>query len=253
MRQSRFAGEGIKMVALSRKNGFWALCTVMILIMSVHGAGASSPLFKQSAAVERVEKVADVIMALMDNPDAEIPESLLRKAAAIAVFPGVIKAAYGIGGQYGEGIVMVRQGGVRWSDPFFVTLVGGSVGWQIGVQKADIVLVFMGRSSIRDISEGKITLGADVSVTAGPVGRRAGVSTDLELEEEIYSYSQSKGLFAGVSLSGASIRIDRDANSAFYGESGITVDEILESDRSDETEAVRKLKAILAELITISI
>jgi len=241
------------MGVLSGKDVFKAFCVGTILIMSVTRAGALGASPEPTVSVERVKKAADVIVALMDNPDAEIPEVLLRKATAIAVFPGVIKAAYGIGGQYGEGIVMARQGGARWSDPFFVTLVGGSVGWQIGVQKADIVLVFVGRNRIRDIAEGKITLGADISVTAGPVGRRAEMSTDLELEEEIYSYSQSKGLFAGVSLSGASIRVDRDANSAFYGESGITVDDILDPEREDETKAVQKLKEILAALVTVSL
>lgn len=228
----------------------WLGVTVMAVAKD---ARIFSDLTEQSKTGERVEKSLDVIVTLMDNPDAEIPESLLRKAAAIAVFPGVIKAAYGIGGQYGEGIVMVRQDGIRWSDPFFVTLVGGSVGWQIGVQKADIVLVFMGSNSVMDIAEGKITLGADVSVTAGPVGRRAEASTDLELEEEIYSYSQSKGLFAGISLSGASIRIDRDANAAFYRDLDITVEEILKPDRESGLEVVQKLKAMLAEFITITI
>lgn len=241
------------MKIVSKSKWFLILWMGMTVMAAAKDARSFSDLTGQSKTGERVEKSLDVIVALMDNPDAEIPESLLRKAAAIAVFPGVIKAAYGIGGQYGEGIVMVRQGGIRWSDPFFVTLVGGSVGWQIGVQKADIVLVFMGRNSVMDIAEGKITLGADVSVTAGPVGRRAEASTDLELEEEIYSYSQSKGLFAGISLSGASIRIDGDANAAFYRDLDITVEEILKPDRESGLEIVQKLKAMLAEFITVTI
>ena len=199
---------------------------------------------------ERVEKAIQVIKEIVDLPKPEegLPAMMLRKCQGLAVFPGVIKAAYGLGGQYGRGIIMIKGEKGDWSHPAFVSLIGGSIGWQIGVQKADIVLVFKTRKSIENIASGKVTLGADISVAAGPVGRHAEADTDLALEAEIYSYSKSKGLFAGISLKGASIQIDRDANSAFYGRDSIAAAEILHSGESLKAPGVvEQLKKTLAK------
>ena len=202
----------------------------------------------RSDEVERVEDAIEVFRDMVDIPEEGLPEALLKKASAIAIVPGVIKAAYGIGGQYGKGILLVKDKG-NWSDPCFIRLAGGSIGWQIGVQKTDVVLVFKSRKSIDDIEDGKITLGADVSVTAGPVGRRAEASTDLDLEAEIYSYSKSKGLFAGVSIKGASISIDHEANEGFYDRRRVDPEDIFFSRRLDAPPVAGELRRVLERYV----
>jgi lipid-binding SYLF domain-containing protein len=203
--------------------------------------------------IERIEKSIGVIKEIVDIPEQGLPSALLKKSSGIAVIPGVIKAAYGFGGQYGRGIIMVRNERGDWSNPVFISLIGGSIGWQIGVQKADIILVFKSRKSIENIASGKVTLGADVSVSAGPVGRSAEASTDLEMKAEIYSYSKSRGLFAGVSIKGASIQIDRDANIAFYGRGDINANEIFDNEGLKVPDVVGELKKTLAKYTSLSI
>lgn len=202
------------------KNIFAINFTISLLILLM-----ASPVFpgqKQADSrpgEERVARAIEVIKDLASLKEEGIPARLLEKAEGLAIFPGVVKAAWGIGGQYGRGIVMVRRKDGQWSNPLFVDLIGGSFGWQIGVQKADIVLVFKNRQGVENIASNKITLGADMSVSAGPVGRSAEASTDLEMEAEIYSYSKSKGLFAGISLKGGTLRVNQEANAGFYGAS----------------------------------
>jgi lipid-binding SYLF domain-containing protein len=216
------------------------------LILGSQSVEKSAP----GPGIERIEKAIQVIKEIVELPKPEegLPALMLRKCQGLAVFPGVIKAAYGLGGQYGRGIVMIKSDKGDWSHPAFVSLIGGSIGWQIGVQKTDIILVFKTRKSIENIASGKVTLGADVSVAAGPVGRHAEADTDLALEAEIYSYSKSKGLFAGISFKGASIQIDRDANSAFYSRDNIPAGEILHSGEDLKAPGVvEQLKKILAK------
>jgi lipid-binding SYLF domain-containing protein len=210
-----------------------------------------TPFSSRSAAVsteeeKRVEEAIVVLREIVSVPEEGLPEALLRNAHGIAIIPGVIKGAYGIGGQYGKGVLLVQESW-GWSNPSFITLAGGSFGWQIGLQKSDVVLVFKSRKSIEDIAEGKITLGADASVTAGPVGRGAEASTDLDLEAEIYSYSKSKGLFAGVALKGGVIQIDGKANEAFYGDRSITAGTIFTDPDLKTPSAAEKLKKELAQ------
>ena len=218
-----------------------AVAALLVLLFPLQAV----PFSGQSDEIGRVETAIEVFNEIVKIPEEGLPEVLLKKAGAIAIIPGVIKAAYGIGGQYGKGIILVKNRG-SWSNPCFISLAGGSIGWQIGVQKTDVVLVFKSRKSVNDIEKGKITLGADVSVTAGPVGRRAEASTDLELEAEIYSYSKSKGLFAGVSIKGASITIDHDANEEFYDRRRVDPEDILSSSRLDAPSVARELRRILA-------
>jgi len=196
---------------------------------------------------ERIEKAIQAIkeLAELPAPEESFPPWLFQKSEGIAVFPGVIKAAYGIGGQYGRGILMIKNDKGNWSRPVFATLVGGSLGFQIGVQKTDIILVFKTRKSVENIAAGKLTLGADISVAAGPVGRQAEAATDLDMEAEIYSYSKSKGLFAGVSIKGGSIQIDPDANSAFYGRDSVTVLDIFSGRGLKTPEIVDRLRETL--------
>ena len=195
--------------------------------------------------VERIEKAVQVLKEMVDLPAEGLPSSLLEKCHGIAIIPGVIKAAYGFGGQYGRGLIVIRNEDGTWSNPAFISLIGGSLGWQIGVQKADIILVFKTGKSIENIAAGKVTLGADISIAAGPVGRSAEASTDLDMEAEIYSYSKSKGLFAGVSIKGASIQIDKEANQAFYDKLDISARDILYGNDIKAPPIVEDLKATL--------
>src|SRR5262249_47497988 len=158
-----------------------------------------------------------------------IARELLREAEAVAIIPDVIKLGFVIGGRHGKGIILVKGKDGGWTWPIFVTLTGGSVGWQVGAQATDVVLVFKTKKGVERILKGrdKFTLGADAAIAAGPLGRQAAAATDVQLKAEIYSYSRSRGLFAGVSLDGSAIKIDHRADEAFYRREGITPSDII--------------------------
>jgi len=181
----------------------------------------------QSAAFKRAQAAVTVLEQIQKAPDRAIPQDLLRHAKAIVVVPHVIKAGFVFGGQFGRGLMSVRAADGTWSNPVFVSLTGGSVGFQAGVSSTDVVLVFRTRHGVDSLVNGKFTLGVDAAAAAGPVGRNAHVSTDTRFKAEIYSYSRSRGLFAGVSLNGSALRIDYDADTAVYGP-GITPRRIFE-------------------------
>jgi lipid-binding SYLF domain-containing protein len=166
---------------------------------------------------ERAVKAAQVLTDVMKAPDQAIPNELMERAEAIAVFPHVIKGAFGVGGEYGHGLVSKRMANGRWSAPAYIKIGGGSFGLQIGGTSTDIVLVFTDREGYEGLLTGKVKLGADAAVAAGPVGRNAQVGTDIKLRSPIFAYSRSKGLFAGVALDGAVVSIDDSANEAVYG------------------------------------
>jgi lipid-binding SYLF domain-containing protein len=176
---------------------------------------------------KRAENAVRVLKEIMMAPDKAVPKDLLQKAHAIAVVPDVIKAGFVVGGRHGEGLISVKTRDGTWSNPSFVSLTGGSVGFQAGVSSTDVVLVFRTQRGVDSIVHGKFTLGADASAAAGPVGRSAQASTDAQLKAEIYSYSRSRGLFAGAALDGTALTIDNDANQAVYGE-GVTARRIFE-------------------------
>lgn len=178
---------------------------------------------------KRVADAADVVDQLLRIPEKTIPPNLLARAYAVAVIPNVVKAAFGLGARRGKGIIVVRQDDSSWSNPAFITLTGGSFGWQIGAQSTDIILVFKTRKGVDGIANGKLTLGADASVAAGPVGRHTAIATDVTFEAEVVSYSRSRGLFAGVALEGAGVTMDRKANAAFYRSSSMTPEKIFVS------------------------
>ena len=182
-------------------------------------------------AGEEENKLAEnsvrVLKEIMMAPDKSIPKDLLQNAQAIAVVPDVIKAGFVVGGRHGDGLISVKTRDGTWSNPSFVSLTGGSVGFQAGVSSTDVVLVFRTQRGVDSIVHGKFTLGADASAAAGPVGRSATASTDAQLKAEIYSYSRSRGLFAGAALDGTAITIDNDANQAVYGD-GVTPRRIFE-------------------------
>jgi lipid-binding SYLF domain-containing protein len=170
----------------------------------------------------------DVLREIQNVPDKRIPANLLGEAYAIAVIPEVVKAGLIFGGRHGNGLISVRGQDGTWSNPSFIEITGGSFGFQAGVQATDVILVFRTRRGVENIVYGKFTLGADAGVAAGPVGRSASASTDAEGRAEILSYSRSRGLFAGVSLDGAVLSIDRSANRRVYG-SDATPRQILEN------------------------
>ncbi|GKT08762.1 lipid-binding SYLF domain-containing protein [Desulforhabdus sp. TSK] len=173
------------------------------------------------SADKTVSSASNVLEEIMRIPEKGLPPALLKDAYGVAVLPGLLKAGFVVGGKYGRGVLSVREGG-RWSNPSLITLMGGSVGWQIGAESTDVILVFKTRKSIDAITQGKFTLGAQASVAAGPVGRSAEAATDVQLKSEIYSYSRSRGLFAGVALDGAALQIDDDANAQYYRSPGVT-------------------------------
>jgi lipid-binding SYLF domain-containing protein len=175
----------------------------------------------------RAQNAVRVLAEIMQAPDKAIPQDLLRDAKAIAVIPDLLKVGFVFGGRRGEGLVSVKSPNGTWSNPSFITMTGGSVGFQVGVSSTDVVLIFRTQRGVDSIVRGKFTLGADASAAAGPVGRTASAATDEQLKAEIYSYSRTRGLFAGVALDGSALRIDYDANAAVYG-AGITPRRIFE-------------------------
>jgi lipid-binding SYLF domain-containing protein len=170
----------------------------------------------QQAETDRLTEAARVLDEVLAAPDKGVPEAIIEKAQAVVVIPSTVKGALLIGAQRGKG-VMSAKSAAGWSAPAFVTLTGGSVGFQIGGQATDIVLVVVNERGIENLAQNTFKIGGDASVAAGPVGREATASTDYKLQAQILSYSRSRGLFAGVSLAGSTIRADRDANEKIYG------------------------------------
>jgi lipid-binding SYLF domain-containing protein len=188
---------------------------------------AAALVAEPASAVTREEAIlqnaAVVLRELQAMPDLQIPDQLLARAEGIVILPAEVKVGFIIAARFGSGVLLVRNANHDWSNPVFVKTGGGSLGWQAGGQVADIVLVLTTRQSIEGISDGKLTLGAEASVAAGPVGRTAMASTSLTFDSEIYAYSRTKGLFAGVSLEGNGLFISTKGNRNFYdGEDSAT-------------------------------
>lgn len=176
--------------------------------------------FAQANDSDEAKRVRDATTAfseIMAAADNAIPASILDNADGIAIFPGTIRGGFIVGGLRGRGILSVRGEAGGWSSPAFLTMTGGSFGLQIGGQAADIILVIMNRRGLENLVSNQFKIGADAAVAAGPVGRDAQVATDIQLRAEILSYSRARGLFAGVTINGSTIRQDRDANERFYG------------------------------------
>jgi lipid-binding SYLF domain-containing protein len=215
------------------------------LALLVLAAVLATPWAAAAAPNEQREKVllaSAILDEIMKIPETGIPPSLLANAAGIAIIPNVLKVGIVVGGRFGSGILMLRNSQGQWSNPSFISLAGGSFGWQIGAQSTDVILVFKSKRSIEGIMNGKFTLGADAAVAAGPVGRSMEGATDTTLRAEILSYSRSRGLFAGVSLQGSALQIDDTANAAYYGHEGISARAILNGSAGAETPDVAALK-----------
>jgi lipid-binding SYLF domain-containing protein len=168
---------------------------------------------------DRIENAGKVLQEIMDIPD-DIPQSLIDKADCVIVYPSVLKAAFIVGASYGRGVMTCRKGSNfrgRWGAPTMMALEGASVGFQIGGQATDFVILVMNERGASSILSSKVKLGGDASVAAGPVGRNAAADTDVTLRAEMLTYSRARGLFAGISLAGSTVRPDNDANERIYG------------------------------------
>ena len=177
------------------------------------------PAFAQKKESERVANAGTVMKEILDVPD-DVPQSVIDKADCVVVLPSVLKFAIGIGGSYGRGVMTCRGGKTfqgRWGAPTMMALEGGSFGLQLGGQATDFVLLLMSPKSATNILSSKVKLGGDVSAAAGPVGRNVSAETDVTLRAEILSYSRARGLFAGISLAGSTLRPDNSANKSLYG------------------------------------
>lgn len=190
-----------------------------LLIVAALALSLTVVTAQQSPAdeVKRITDAATVLDEIMAAGDKGIPRAILEKAQGIAVFPSLLKGGVGVGGQRGHGVISVRDANGGWSAPAFLTITGGSVGAQIGLQAIDLLLVVNDRRGLEQLVKNQFKLGAEAGIAAGPLGREATAQTDIQLRAQILGYSRARGLFAGVTLNGSTIRGDRDANERFYG------------------------------------
>ncbi len=214
----------------------YILC--LLLISSLAAFAAES----KTEVAQRLENAAAVLHEIMATPDKGIPEDLLDKANCVVIVPGLKKGAFIVGAQYGKGFVTCRKTG-GWSAPAAVKIEGGSVGLQIGGQETDAILLVMNENGAKRLLSDKFTLGAEGSVAAGPVGRTSTAQTDAKMSAEILSYSRSRGAFAGLALTGATLRPDEDSNAALYGKK-LTSQEIVDG----KVKAPSAASKLLAEL-----
>ena len=222
------------------KNSAWLVVVMLVSVLPVVGEG------KEEKVDDRIRESATVIKEILDVPDG-IPKDLLNKADCVVIYPSVKKAAFGVGGSYGRGLITCRTGRYfsgSWSAPAMFALEAGSFGFQIGSEATDFVLLVMNESGANSVMSSKVKLGADAAVAAGPVGRDAAAATDIVLKAEILSYSRSKGLFSGVSLEGSTLRSDDGANKALYGKE-LSAKEIVRLGKVPPPASAQRLLAIL--------
>lgn len=213
------------------------ICAVFMLLI------IALPVFAQNKEQERVANAGEVMKEILNIPD-DIPQSVIDKADCVVVLPSVLKFAFGFGGSYGRGVMTCRGGADfkgPWGAPTMMALEGGSFGLQLGGQATDFVLLLMSPRSARSILDSKVKLGGDISAAAGPVGRNMSAETDVTLRAEILSYSRSRGLFAGISLSGSTLRPDNGANKKLYGRAISAHDIVF----NNEVAAPRSAKLLL--------
>ena len=208
-----------------------SLLALLLLVTSSARVGA------QSDEADRVRESATVLGEIMKAADSAIPAQVLSKAAGIAIFPGTVRGGFIVGAERGRGLISVRdEKSGMWSTPAFLTITGGSVGLQIGVRATDLVLVIQNRRGLENLVRNEWKVGAGAAATAGPVGRDAQAATDIQMRAEILSYSRSRGLFAGATLDGSTIRQDADANGRFYGEK-LTTRQVVFENKAKAPEA----------------
>ncbi len=219
---------------------FRLLLALPLLVLAAHAPEARA----QAREEARLLVATEVLDELRDQRDQVIPERLMQRAYGVAIIPDVTKVAFVVGGRHGSGVMVVRDAKGRFTSPVFVNLTGGSVGWQIGAQSTDIVLVFTTRRGIEGIADGKLTLGAGASVAAGPVGRAGEAAAGLNAE--VFSYSRNRGLFAGVALDGTALTMDNKANANFYAKRGVLASDIMAGTVTKNSENVRRLLRSIA-------
>ena len=207
---------------------------------------ATASAHAQGREEARLLIATQVLNELRTSPDQFVPDRLLERAYGIAVIPDVTKVAVFAGGRRGNGVLVVRDKDGRFTSPIFVNLTGGSIGWQIGVQSTDVVLVFTTKRSIDSLTSGRLTLGADASVAAGPVGRQASAATDPTFSSEVYSYSRNRGLFIGVALDGSALTIDDNADARFYDRGVVTTAQIVSRTVTTNSDIARRFLAAVA-------
>ena len=225
------------------KNLIACLLGVILVVLQPTGVVRAASKDKDE---DRLKDCGGVLKEILDIPDT-IPQDLLDKADCVVVYPSVLKAAFVVGGSYGRGAMTCRKGENfkgSWGAPTMMALEGGSFGFQIGGQATDFVLLVMNEGGARGILSGKVKLGGDASVAAGPVGRDASAETDVTLRSEILSYSRSRGLFAGISLEGSTIRPDNKANDQIYGKK-LEAKQIVLSDQVSVPAAAEQLVSTL--------
>ncbi|MBI4445152.1 MAG: lipid-binding SYLF domain-containing protein [Acidobacteria bacterium] len=214
-------GSWVSFISLRARVSIMTLAFLPYLVLAAEAPRKSPGDEKQKDLedyIERSKEAAEVLAELSGVPEKGIPKDLLERAHAIAVIPGMVKGAFGIGGSYGKGLLSRRTSAKAWSTPCFVDLGGASLGFQIGVTKMDLVLVFTDDDGLQALLNDKgLKMGVDASVAAGPVGRTASASTNVRMDASIYSYSRSKGLFAGIALDGAGLNINDSANHKVFG------------------------------------
>ena len=203
----------------------------------------------QDDEIKRLKTATTVFQEIMEAPDNAIPRAILDKATAVAIFPSTVKAGFIFGGHRGKGVISARNEQGEWSTPAFLTLTGGSFGLQIGGQSVDLILVIMNRRGLEKLLRNEFKIGGDASAVVGPLGRNLEASTDLTLRAEILSYSRTRGLFAGITLKGSTIRADRDANERFYDYPFGSGQLVLEGEAATphDADAVANWRATLAK------
>jgi lipid-binding SYLF domain-containing protein len=189
---------------------------LLALIVSLCSFAFGDDQPKESKASDRVQSAADVLNEIQGAPDSGIPSEILGSAECVAVVPSMLKGGFIVGAKYGRGLASCRTA-KGWSSPAFFTVAGGSVGFQIGGQAVDLVMLIMNKDGMKHLLSSQFALGADASVAAGPVGRHAEGNTDWKMRAQVLTYSRARGVFAGVSLNGAVIKQDKDSTREFYG------------------------------------
>ncbi len=203
--------------------------TAIITLALTLGLGSARTASAQAEEAARIKESTTVLQEILNAPDVSVPKWVAEKVQGIAVFPSVKKAGLLVGGQWGRGILSAKSTkSGTWSAPAFLTLTGGSIGAQIGGEAVDLVLVIIDERGLQQLTRNQFKIGADAGVAAGPVGRTAEASTDIQMRAKILSYSRARGLFAGITLNGSTIKQDRDANERFYGQGYKTSQIVLE-------------------------
>ena len=222
----------------------------ILLIIAFIGVGLSSQAqlkSKTAKAKKTLRNATEAIEDIQRINETSIPKTLLQKMEGIVVFPGALKVALGFGGQGGRGFAMIKKKNGQWSNPYFLGMGEGSLGAQIGVQSTDIILLFRDRRDIIKLERTELALGGDIGIAAGPVGRNSSASTDIGFDAEIYSYSRSKGLYAGISLEGTVLEKNKAMNEEFYGKEEPSTEDIFYKTKTPYSKEISDfLKALNA-------